>query len=561
MGGILGLGTEETLELLRVAVEQAQDWIVVTNARGEILYVNDQVENISGYSKNEIIGQKPSIWKSNKMPESTYEELWNEILSGRHYYGVIVNKHKDGGDFYLANTISPVEDSSGRIKYFIATAKDITRSYELKREIDNITYYDSLTQLPNRASFIELIQETVCGQRKSAILVIGMKNLSLVNNTYGFKYGDKIIKSISKNIRKVLKKEYILGRIENHTFAVFIPEFKSLSEIAVLINTIEKTVGSHIRIENEEIYIKLSIGIGVAPSDATNGMDLLARAQIAQSKVEEVNNSHTYAFYTSRMDQEAQEQLYMENEIFKAYENDEFIPYFQPFIDLKSGKICGLEALMRRRNSRGDIILPCEFIGVLEQMGLIERMELIFIEKVCYQIKEWLEAGYNIVPVAINISPLQFANQSLVNKIMEIVNKVGIPSNLLTIEITESQFMKDVELTKSILNELKEEGFIISIDDFGTGYSSFSYLKEFYANQLKIDISFIENITSNQDDRAIVKAIVTVAKILEMKTIAEGIETIEQFDIIKDIGCDIGQGHYWGEALPADEIASRYLQL
>lgn len=560
MNNLLKFKAPKTLELLKVAIEQIQDWLVITDVDGKILYINKQVERISGYKENEIIGQKPSIWKSGESPQETYTVLWDTILSGRPFYKVIANRHKNGGIFYLANTISPVSDKNGEIQYFVSTAKDITQNYELEKQLHDVIHYDSLTQLPNRRSFISEIQEIVCGTKKSAILAISMNKLSLVNNTYGFTYGDRVIKKIAKRIESVLDETHVLARIENHVFAILVPEFKSLSGLVSLINKIEKVVGDPIILKGQELYIELSTGVGVYPSDATGGIKLLARAQTALAQVQSTHNLHKYVFYTQQMNTEAQMQLHLENDIYRAYENNEFIPYFQPVMNIKDGNICGLEALMRRENSLGEIILPTEFIGMLERMGLIEKVELRFIKKVCDQIRKWIDSGLKVVPVAINISPLQFGDKNLAKKIVKIVNEVGIPSELITIEIVESMFMEDLELAKSILKELKDEGFLIAIDDFGTGYSSLSYLKEFNADHLKIDMSFIKELLISKGDQAIVKAIVAIAQALEMKTVAEGIETIEQLELIAKLGCDIGQGHYWDIPLSAEEIASKYLQ-
>lgn len=386
-----------------------------------------------------------------------------------------------------------------------------------------------------------------------------MKKLNLVNNTYGFNYGDQMIREIAGRIEEALDEEYKCYRVERHIFAIWVADFTNSCDLVALINKIEESVGNHMMLKNEEIHIELSTGVGVSLGDATRGCELLAKAQTALDQVDIEKKSDTYAFYTSEMDVDAQLQLYEENDVYRAYENDEFIPYFQPFIDIKTGEISGLEALMRRRNCQGEIIAPNEFIEILERVGLIEKIELSFIRKVCEQIRKWIDEGKEVVPVAINISPLQFSNTDLVKNIILAVNQVGIPRELITIEILESMFIENLELAKSVLKEFKDQGFLIAIDDFGTGYSSLSYLKEFNADQLKIDISFIKNITNSKGDEAIVKAIIALAKALDMKTVAEGIETSQQLDLINQLGCNIGQGHYWDPALPPDEIARKYL--
>lgn len=551
-----------TLELMRVAIEQIQDWLVITDVDGNILYINNQVEKISGYDRSEVIGKKPSIWKSGESQAKIYTKLWETILSDRPYYGVIANRRKDGKIFYLANTISPVKDEYGEIRYFVSTAKDITQNYDLKKQLHDVIHYDTLTGLCNKKYFIEKVEKLLDKIRNSAMLVINVEKISVINNTCGFECGDQVIKQIGQHIQDTVDKTCLVGRIEEHVFGVFIPEFKKFPAVISLIKAIESSLKKPFRIDNsqlQELYIEVSTGVGVYPSDASTGTELLIRAQTALSKVQSINTSYSYAFYTPQMNEEVERELLLETEIHKAYENDEFIPYFQPFINIKDGRVSGLEALMRRKNSKGEIIFPGEFIGKLEQMGLIEKVELKFIRKVCWQIRYWIDKGLKVVPVAINLSPLQFRNKNLVGEIITIIDEVGIPKNLITIEITESLLMEDIVITKEILQQLKEEGFLISLDDFGTGYSSLGYLKEFNADQLKIDMVFIREILKSKGDRAIVKAIIAMAGALGMKTVAEGIEQKEQLELLSQLGCDLGQGFYWDRALSAEEIGRKYL--
>lgn len=553
----------KTLELMRVAIEQIQDWLVITDMEGNILYINNQVEKISGYDRSEVIGKNPSIWKSGESSAKIYTKLWETILHDRPYYGVIANRGKDGKIFYLANTISPVKDEYGEIRYFVSTAKDITQNYELKKQLHDVIHYDTLTGLCNKKYFIEKAEKLLGKAKNSAMLVMNIEKISVINNTYGFEYGDQVIKKIGQRIQDTVDKTYLMGRIEEHTFGVLIPDFKSFSAVITLIKVIESSLKKPFEIEGsqlQELYIEVSTGVGVYPSDASAGAELLIRAQTALSKVQSINTSYSYAFYTPQMDEGVEQELLLETEIHKAYENDEFIPYFQPFINIKDGRICGLEALMRRKDSKGEITFPGKFIEKLEQMGLIEKVELRFIRKVCCEISHWIDSGLKVVPVAINLSPLQFRNKNLAREIMAIIDEVGIPKNLITIEITESLLMEDMLMTKEILQQLKDEGFLISLDDFGTGYSSLGYLKEFKADQLKIDMVFIREILKSKGDQAIVKAIIAIARALEMQTVAEGIEQREQLELLAQLGCDLGQGYYWDAALPAQKIARKYLR-
>ncbi len=552
----------QTLDIIKIAIGQIQDWLLVTDVNGIILYHNQQVEKISGYKKSEIVGKNPSIWKSGEAPRETYTHLWNTILSDRPYYGVIANRRKNGELFYLANTISPVKNQEGEIQYFVSTAKDITQNYELKRQLHSVLHYDTVTGLLNRNYFVEKVEKGIRESKKSAVLAISIDKIELINNTYGFEYGDQAIKEMGQRIEKAVDQDCIVGRIEANIFGVFIPNIKRFSEILSSIKAIEKQINLLYKIQThqlDEFYMENATGVGIYPNDAVTGKELVTRAQTALAKAQSINPLHPYAFYTPEMNREVEHQLLLEMDIRKAYENDEFIPYFQPFINIESEAICGLEALMRRQNSAGDIIMPGEFIGLLEDMGLIEQVEMRLIQKVCQQIRMWLDEGLEVVPVAINLSPLQFTNQNLAQEIIEIIDQASIPRDLITIEITESLFMENMVMAKKILQQLKKEGFLISLDDFGTGYSALSYLKEFNADQLKIDMAFVKGVIENKGDQAIIKAIIAMARALDMQTVAEGIEQMEQFQLIGKLGCDIGQGHYWDYALPPNDIARKYL--
>lgn len=561
MDTLLETGILDTLGLIKVAMEQIQDWFIITDINGRILYHNNQVEKISGYSGDEIKGNNPSMWKSGEHTRQTYENLWDTILSGKPYHGVIANRCKEGKVFYLANTISPVKDKDDNIQYFVSTAKDITQNYELKNQLYAAIHHDALTGLLNRKYFIKEIENVIDKTKKSAMLVVSMENIGTINNTYGFVFGDQIVKKIGKRIKKIIDENHIFARIEESVFGIFIPDFNTFSTIILMIKTIEKVINKPFLLEGNgitELYVEVLTGVSIYPSDASEATELLLRAQTALSKVRSIDALKNYAFYTPQMKEEAKKQLLQEIEIYKAYENNEFIPYFQPFINLENEEICGAEALMRRKNSSGEIILPGEFIDTLEQMGLIEKVELRFLKEVCCQIREWIDQGIKVLPIAINLSALQFKDASLAEKIISIIDKESIPRDLITIEITESLCMEDMMVAKAILQKLTEAGFLISLDDFGTGYSSFSYLKKTNVSQLKIDRSFIEDIVCKKEDQEIVKAIVAMAEALGIQTVAEGIENKDQFQIVSQLGCDIGQGYYWDYALPAKEIVKKY---
>ncbi|NLI90505.1 MAG: EAL domain-containing protein [Epulopiscium sp.] len=550
----------DILNNIMETAEQIADWVIVTDICGVILYANPEVENLSGYSKEELIGNKPSKFKSDLVSNDVYEKLWETILRGEPYLNLIVNRHKNGNLFHLANTISPIRNKEGEIKYFISIAKSLNNEGKLKRQIHNAVHNDRLTGLLNRNSFIAEMSLAKLRYKKFAVIAISINKLGLINNKYGFLFGDKVIREVGIIIGENTSPNCVLSRVESKVFGLIVPSYESEVQIINMINKIDESLNKPFKIKGEEVYVSVSYGITTYTSDNYEEIKskdhdlLLTRAQLALSSVKKYNTLQRYEFYTPEMNKRASNIISMESEIYTAYKNDEFISFYQPFIDLTSGEICGLEALMRRQKPTGEIIAPNQFIESLEETGLIIEVGFSLIEKICRQMRNWIDTYGCCPPVSINLSPTQFKDEFFCEKLIAIIEKEKVPTNLITLEITESMLIEDVNRTVCILERLRSHGFTISLDDFGTGYSSLSYIQRFKINTIKVDMSFIRNIRKSQADQAIVKAIIMMAKALDLKTIAEGVETKEQVKIIKDLGCDIGQGFYWDKPMPAKEI-------
>lgn len=550
----------DILDTIKKTADQIADWIIVTDICGQILYVNPEVEDLSGYSKEELIGNKPSKFKSELVSNDVYKKLWKTILRGEPYLNLIVNRHKNGNLFHLANTISPIRNKDGEITYFISIAKSLNNEGKLKRQIHNAIHNDRLTGLLNRNSFIAEMSLAKLRYKKFAVIAISINKLGLINSKYGFLLGDKIIREVGMIVGENTCKNCVLSRVESKVFGLIVPNYENESQIVDMINRIDQSLNKPFKIKGEEVYVSVSYGITTYTSDNYEEIKskdhdiLLTRAQLALSSVKKHNILQRYEFYTPEMNKRARNIISMENEIYIAYKNDEFISYYQPFVDLKSGKICGLEALMRRQKPTGEIIAPNQFIESLEETGLIIEVGFSLIEKICKQMRNWIDSYGYCPPVSINLSPTQFKDEFFCEKLISIIEKEKVPSNLIVFEITESMLIEDVNRTICILERLRSRGFTISLDDFGTGYSSLSYIQRFKINTIKVDMSFIRNITRSQADQAIVEAIIMMAKALDLETIAEGVETKEQVEIIKDLGCDIGQGFYWDKPMPANQI-------
>lgn len=547
---------QQEFDIIKMALEQVEDWVVLTDKKGIVLYANSAVEKISGYKKEELVGNNLNRLKSNMMPDETYSNLWTNLLKGENFDCVFANRHKNGEVYYVANSIYPVKNKNMELEYFISMGKELHSDDELTQQIHETMHYDKLTGLLNRNSFLENLSQTKWAKENVAVIVIKILRLGIINKQFSFGHGEHAIKEVSNKIKYILNEDVIFSRIDGNVLALSMTDYKNTHNLTRLIKQIEELFKEPIKVKGQELYISLAFGIATHNSNdgEINAGNLLANAQIALSQVKIVNSPEKYEFYTSYMNDEMQNRVEIENKIYAAYKNNEFIPYFQPIINLKTGQVASLEALVRWKQENGELVPPGKFIKILEETGLIVEVGYRLMEQICQKIRNWREQYHFSHPIAINLSPVQFKDKSFEEKVLQLFEKESIPPELITFEITESTFIEDIELTKKTLEAIKSKGFNVSIDDFGTGYSSLAYLQKLKINTIKIDMSFIKNIVENEGDQIIVKAVTMMAKGLGLKTVAEGIETREQLEMAKKLGCDKGQGYYWSKPLPAEEI-------
>ncbi|NLK98728.1 MAG: EAL domain-containing protein [Epulopiscium sp.] len=542
-----------------MAVGQTVDWVVITNKHGVIEYANDSVARITGYSIEEIIGKTPSIWKSYKYNRDFYKNIWDTILSGKPYQNVIINRKKNGELFHLNQSISPLKSEDGEILYFVSTGKDITENVVLEDKLYYLSHYDMITGLPNRTEFSRRITQAITNAeldtRKVAVLIMDINKFIFINETFGTEIGDMVLRNIGNQLSKAVGKKNVVARIGGDEFGIILKDIKSSEDIFVYIDKIYKLIQQPVRVGEQEIVLSMSMGISIYPNDGKDMKQLISKTEIALSQARR-SETNKYMFYGEHMNSDAKNFLLMENKLLKAIKNEEFIVFYQPYFNLRTHELEGIEALVRWEDKESGIISPGIFIPILEETGLIKEVGRQIIKIVCRQLRQWLDQGYEVVPVAINLSPVQFRSSTLLKDIMEAVEEYELNPNLIVFEITESTFMQDIAATYEVLREMKNAGFTISIDDFGTGYSSLSYLKKFPVDHLKIDLSFIRDITKDTDDKAIVNAIISMAHHLNLKTIAEGIEEEEQLRELFYLQCDIGQGYYWSRPVPAHKVES-----
>lgn len=423
-----------------------------------------------------------------------------------------------------------------------------------KKHAYHLSYHDTLTGLPNRRTFVEklekIIQKPHGEQNMTAVMFLGLDRFKLINDTMGHEVGDILLKSVTGRIKQSLRSSDVIARLGGDEFAVILDNMKSAEVIGRVSRKICDQVAEPFEIMNQQIYVTISIGIALYPVDNTDVSALMKYADTAMSKAKDARNS--FQFYEIGMEVMVAKRIEMESEMRQALERDEFILHYQPQIDVTTGAIAGMEALVRWQHPVKGMVPPGEFIPLAEETGLIGALGEWVLRHACMQLKQWLDKGYPALILSVNISGRQLEDKKFIEKTLNILDSTGIPLECLELEITESVIMKNPEDVIQILEVLKSRGISLAIDDFGTGHSSLNYLRRFPIDTLKIDRSFVNDITNSPDDAVLVNGIIALAKSLNLKVIAEGVETYEQKIYLQERGCDWIQGFYLYKPMPAD---------
>ncbi len=550
---------EQEAQKLNAAIEQTSDWVVITNKDGTIEYVNKAVEIISEYRREELIGKNPRIFKSGKHDREFYKNLWETICSGNVFNAILINRKKTGDLFELHYTITPLKNKDGQIHHFIATAKDITEQKLLKEQMEYSAKYDTLTGLYNRKYFTEEINHLADNAQKQgikfAVVLVDIDKFTALNDTFGFETGDEILKRAGKRIFNSICTDCKVSRFEADKYGVLLSDTGNPEDIILVLEKIRSNFNRSFKIGTEDIFLTLCMGISIFPENGNSAEALIKNAEIALSKARSIRLNN-YQFFEEEINIKTSEFVHMQRHLFHALKKNEFTMHYQPYFDCQTRELKGVEALIRWNNPKFGLVTPGMFIPFLEETGMILEVGKWIIRTVCKQIREWINKGYDkqMVPVYINLSLAQFMQKDLTDFIERTISETNIKSEYLGFEITESFFMHDIEHTQKILGNLRQKGISVNIDDFGTGYSSLSSLWKLPFNNLKIDSSFIKELTTNPDNTAIVITIISLAHNLNLKTIAEGVENEIQWQTLRILKCDMVQGYYFSRPLPADEV-------
>jgi diguanylate cyclase (GGDEF)-like protein/PAS domain S-box-containing protein len=551
--------TKRTTELVRklsLAVEQSANMVMITDPTGVIEYVNPRFCTVTGYSRDEIIGRELFTLKALDMPTATFKEISDTLKAGTEWHGELHNRKRNGEFYWCLESISPVRDEQGNITNFVSVAEDISERKHAESTIRHLAYYDPLTGLPNRRLFRDRLEQAKNAAQRNgelfALMYLDLDRFKNVNDTLGHEIGDLLLKAAAQRMADCLRKGDTMARLGGDEFAIIVAEASRQEDLVKVAEKVIRALQAPFVLNGFELFTSTSIGISVFPNDTTDIDTLLKNADIALYRAKEQGRNN-FQFFIAEMTARSMERLMMENRLRHAVQREEMQLYFQPQISLATGRVTGVETLLRWRSPELGLLLPSEFVGMAEDTGLIVPIGDWVLQAACRQYRKWRDAGLPLERLAINISPRQFRQPGLEMRIEAAIREAGIDPTAIEVEITENTAMSNPGLTQGVLSRLRAIGVQVAIDDFGTGYSSLANLKHFPVNRLKVDQAFVRNIVQDPGDAAIVLAIIRMAHSLKLAVVAEGVETQSQLGFLQSHGCDEAQGYLFSQPMSAEE--------
>ena len=547
---------EENLRLAANVFEGSGEAILITDADAHVLSVNRAFTQISGYTLEEIKGRNPNILASGKHKTEFYRTMWETINRDGFWQGEIWDKDKSGRIYPKLMSISAIKNDMGEVTHYISIAADISARKEAEKNIHFLAYFDTLTGLPNRILLRDRMEQLLAASHRArqqfALLFVDLDRFKYVNDSLGHAVGDKLLQEVAQRLESCIREGDTVSRAGGDEFIILLREISKEGASSVA-EKILQSFAEVCDIEGNQISSHASIGISIYPDHGTDADTLIKNADLAMYRVK-AEGRNNFRFFSSDLNFHADQLFSMEKDIRLALERGEFFLHFQPQINIKYGRICGAEALIRWQHPDKGLIPPMDFIAVAEETGQIVQVGEWVLRATCAKVVEWRKLGLPVFPISVNLSIRQLRQAELVRMVAEILSEAGLQPGDLELEITEGIMMDDTLKSMETLAEMHNLGVRLSIDDFGTGYSSLGYLKKLPLDRLKIDKSFVQDITTDVNDEAIVRSVINLGHQFNLQVIAEGVETAEQLDFLRTCGCDEIQGYYLSHPLPADEF-------
>jgi diguanylate cyclase (GGDEF)-like protein/PAS domain S-box-containing protein len=540
------------------AFERSGEAVMITSPDSVILDVNNAFSLVTGYDREEALGQRPKLLSSGYHDERFYAHLWASLIETGRWQGEVWNRRKNGEVYLQRLSIGAVKDSKGETTHFVGTFSDITANKVNEERLHRLANYDALTNLPNRSLLRDRLQQAIAraarNQTLVAVLFIDLDRFKIINDSLGHNCGDKLLIDVGRRLAGCVRESDTVARLGGDEFAVLAPDLDEVNNAVQIAQKVQDVLSARLfTVGEHELYTTVSIGIGLYPHHGGSVDALMQSADLAMYDAKQ-QGRNGWQLCRSNISAETAARFSLEKDLHRALERHEMALYYQPKVQVESGVITGLEALIRWRHPERGMVSPVNFIPIAEETGLIVPIGEWVLRTACRQQREWMDAGLEPVRVAVNLSVRQLRHHSLPDIVREVLEEERLPPDLLEFEVTESVVMQNAEEAITLLKRLKDMGIHISIDDFGTGYSSLSYLKRLPVNTIKIDRSFIQNVAGAEDDAAISEGIIALSRSLKLQVIAEGVETEEQLHFLRNHKCHDAQGFLFSRPLPALEM-------
>ena len=548
---------QEHLRQAAVVFDCTREGVLVSDRNGLIVHVNRALVEITGYTPQEVLGQSPSMFKSGRHGPAFYQDVFDSLKNTGQWHGEIWNRRKSGEVYPQWQTIRSICDAKGQVSHYVAVFSDISAIKNSQTELMRLAHHDPLTDLPNRLLFTDRTEQALASAQRHktgcALLMIDLDHFKIINDSLGHNVGDLLLKEVGERLLSVFGKGFMVARLGGDEFAVLIENCSQVAQAAALAQQILEVMKGAFLVDKHQLFISASVGISLFPNDALNAEQLLRNADSALFKAKSAGREG-YAMYTEELTAHAQYRIEVASDLRRALEQHELRVFYQPVHDLSTSRLIGVEALVRWQHPQRGLVAPGEFIPIAERTGLIAEIDAWVLEQSCWQMRQWQAAGIELSFVAVNISSRLFARPELYQLVSTVLADTGLDPALLELEVTESAVMDNSEVALEQMHHLRELGLRLAIDDFGTGFSSLLRLKRMPVQKLKIDQGFVAGLPGDDDDVAIVRAVIALAQSMGMQVHAEGIEHIEQAQFLLNYNCDLGQGYWFGRPMPASEL-------
>ncbi|WP_313710293.1 phosphodiesterase DibA [Pseudomonas sp.] len=557
IGARLRSEDRERLRMAAAVFDSTLEGVLVTDRQGLIVHVNRAFMRITGYQQEEVLGHRPSKFKSGRHGLPFYQQIYAALADKGEWSGEIWNRRKSGEIYPQWQTICAIRDDSGELSHYVAVFSDISAIKHTEQELAYLAHHDPLTGLPNRLLFNDRVEQALAAaqanKRGCALLLLDLDHFQSINDGLGHTIGDQLLKLVGERLRDTVGNNVTLARLGGDEFGVLAENCQQVGQAGKLAQGIIERMRESFEFDGHRLFISASVGISLFPNDALSAEQLLRNADSALFKAKG-NGRACYALYTEELTAHAQHRVETASELRRALAKDELRVFFQPVHDLFTAQMVGVEALVRWQHPERGLVPPGEFIPIAERTGLIAEIDAWVLREACRQMVRWQEDGRMLAFVAVNISSRLFGQRELYRQVADVLHETGLDPALLELEVTESAVMEDPEVALEQLHRLRELGLNLAIDDFGTGYSSLLRLKRLPVQKLKIDQGFVAGLPLDDDDIAIVRVIIALARSMGMQVHAEGIEQAEQARFLLEQQCQLGQGYWFGRPVPAGDL-------